>query len=219
MLVTLNSPYPWWMSWANHSQMKEWHFSCFWQHSKSLIYRLNECSQWKKHMIKDANPQEMPYTLLMLSDGRNCRTSWAEHWPHAQSYGDSISWPELHFIFEQTQRSAPLMPPNKKEASTQVIGFLQIWHTKLCVFMGTRPCMKLRPSAPKGLFCVGAEHIAVPAVTRWLSFACDLTEAVVSGCSTAGGNIFLLSDKCIWTLDLVEPIRANCVIRGKEGKV
>lgn len=56
MLVTLNSLYPWWMSWANRSQMKEWHFSCFWQHGKSLIYCLNECSLWKKMHDKGCKP-------------------------------------------------------------------------------------------------------------------------------------------------------------------
>lgn len=141
------------MSWANHAQIKEQHFSCFWQHSASLILCLNKCCQsipMKKHMMKDANPRVKPCKLLLLSYQRSHRTSWAQHLPHIQSClwrPHFLMW--FHFDVWFYAKICPMkqwMLTNGKEVLIETTGFPQTWHKMPGMVPVTRPW----PPAPQG---------------------------------------------------------------------
>lgn len=196
------------MSWANHTQIKEQHFSCFWQHSAPLNYCLNKCCQgipMKKHRSKDANPGVKPCKLLLLSNQRSCRTSWTQHLPHTKS---CLWW--LHFsapfcsdvwINTKVRPTKQAMLTNGKEVSIETMGFPQTWHKMRGVVLVMRP----RPPAPHCCSCCCRR--------AWLNSGCHIcflcvcgrTERQLWDCSAAGGNVFLLTGKHIWTHEVVKP--------------
>ena len=155
------------MSWANHTQIQERHFSRFWQHSASLTYCSNKCCQvvpMKNHTTKGANPQVKPCKLLLLSYQGSRRTSWVQHLPHTVL---PVATPFRFDVWINT-KVHPMKQPtrtNGKEDSTKTTGFPQTWHKA----PGTAPVIRPRPPAPQccSLWCSVLVGTWVSSVCLW----------------------------------------------------